>query len=84
MSECAKIRGKILQVLTHFPVLSPSMLQVGIGPGISPRVWRPELDKLVQEGKILRQEKGIEDLSGQYRTIIQIQLAPEPASEPGS
>ncbi len=77
MSDCTKIRDKIVHVLTHFPVLSPSMLQVGIGPGTSPRYWRPELDKLIQEGKVLREEHGIEHPDGQYRTVTKLRLASE-------
>lgn len=70
------IRDKILHVLKHYPVLSPSMLQVGIGPSISPRAWHPVLDSLVQENIVQKSERGVEDPSGRYRSITLIQLVP--------
>lgn len=78
VDPCARIRDKIVHVLTHFPILSPSMLQVGIGPNTPPRQWHPELDRLIREGKVLRETKGVEDAAGQYRSITRISLAPSP------
>lgn len=43
------IRQKILHVTLVFgPKLSPSMLQVGIGTAIAPRMWHPIIEELIQ------------------------------------
>ena len=46
------IRDRILFVMKIYPVISPSMLQVGIGTTFSPKLWRPVFDALVREGRI--------------------------------
>lgn len=46
------IRKRILHVLSIYPKLSHSMLQVGIGTALSPKMWRPILDDLIEEGAI--------------------------------
>lgn len=42
------IQSKILYVLGIYPRLNRSMLQTGIGPAISPVIWGPVLDDMVQ------------------------------------
>lgn len=44
------VRAKIRHVLSIFPKLSPSMLQVGIGTGIPPRFWKPIFKQMIAEG----------------------------------
>src|SRR5260370_32502321 len=48
------IRQRILHVLSIYPKLSPSMLQVGIGTGMPPTLWRPILEQLVKDGAVDR------------------------------
>ncbi len=42
------IQAKILYVLGLYPRLNRSMLQTGIGPAISPVIWGPVLDDMIQ------------------------------------
>src|SRR5436190_949296 len=60
------IRSKILYVLSIYPKLSPSMLQVGIGPSISPTIWRPILTELVREGLVSKQEEERTSNNGRF------------------
>lgn len=46
------VRAKIKHVLSIFPKLSPSMLQVGIGTGVPPRFWKPIFRQMVAEGVV--------------------------------
>ena len=50
------IRAKILHTLAVYPYLSASMLQVGIGTAISPKIWHPVKDALLREGLIIQEE----------------------------
>jgi len=61
------IRAKILHVLEIYPVLSPSMLQVGLGPQVKPSQWRPILDILLAEGLVRRSDIFTPTPFGQHR-----------------
>lgn len=47
-----EVRAKILGVLTIYPKISPTMLQSGLGPSLSPSIWRPVLSGLVDDGLV--------------------------------
>jgi len=49
-----QVRIRILTIFQHYPKISPSMLQVGIGPQIAPRDWHPVLESLILENAIER------------------------------
>ena len=69
------IQKRILHTLQIYPKLSHSMLQVGIGTGLSPALWHPVLDKMVQDGRIVRhQVKATNPVTSreQEYTIIEI------------
>ena len=42
------IEQRILHVLKIYPKLSMSMLQVGVGTSLAPKVWKPILLKMVE------------------------------------
>jgi hypothetical protein len=44
------MKDKIIHVLTIYPKVSPTMLQVGIGTGISPDIWHPVIERLMIDG----------------------------------
>ncbi|MGE3487297.1 MAG: hypothetical protein AB7L09_21475 [Nitrospira sp.] len=48
----SRIKAKILHVLSVYPRLNHSMLQVGIGPSIAPDIWRPVLLMLIDAGYV--------------------------------
>jgi len=43
------VRERIIHVLTIYHVISPSMLQTGLGPSVPAAAWRPVLEKLIEE-----------------------------------
>lgn len=47
------IEERIIYFLNIYPGISPSMLQTALG-NIKPHEWKPILDKMVKEEKVLR------------------------------
>jgi hypothetical protein len=43
-------RARIIHSLTIFPFLSGSMIQTALSPGLPPKLWRPILVSLIEEG----------------------------------
>jgi len=74
LSPEESLNEKIVFTLTMFPKLTPSMLQVGVGPHIPPRKWRPLVEKLILDGTIKRSELGVTTPIGQYRTYTVLSL----------
>lgn len=73
------LKEKLVFTLTVFPRLTSSQLQVGIGPHIQPRIWRPVLEELIADGTVIREDLGITTPIGQYRTLTVLSLAnPQP------
>lgn len=73
------IREKILQTLTIYPRISPTMLQVGIGTSITPKMWHPILDKLIEDGLVKRDARqAANNISGRDQTYTIISLASTP------
>jgi hypothetical protein len=70
------LRDKILFTLAHYPVLTPTMLQVGIGPHHAPKDWRPILQQLLDTGFIRREEETTTSTYGQARTLVKLRLTP--------
>lgn len=46
------VKARILHTLEIFPYISRSMIQVALGPGLSPKFWDGPLSALVDEGRI--------------------------------
>lgn len=69
----ATIREKIAHILTIYPVLSPSMIQTSLG-NVSPKVWKPVLETMIQEGELHRGETVAPTPSQQHRCYVQISL----------
>jgi len=67
-----KIRAQILYVLEHFPIVSPSMLQVGIGNHIKPADWKPVLGDLVREGVVQQENCEAPTPAGRYWLVTKI------------
>ena len=45
-----QVKIKIVHLLSIYPTISRSMLQVGLGPGLQPMFWDPALTELTKEG----------------------------------
>jgi hypothetical protein len=78
--DATRIRERIEFILTHYPILSASMLQISIGPNMSPRLWRPVLQEMINEGVVVRKEEPTTSNIGQFRTLVKISLAPPVAA----
>lgn len=72
------IRDKIWHVLDLFPTISPSMLQISLGSGITAAMWKPVLDKLVQEEEVYRYEKLSVSPGGRSQMVTCISSLPNP------
>ncbi len=68
------MEDKILHCLSIYPIISPSMLQIGIGTHHAPTEWRPILRDLVQKGKILELEKDTVTVTGRNFTYTRLML----------
>jgi hypothetical protein len=75
LSKEEQLRIRILDTLEIYPRLSPSMLQAGIGPHNSPRIWRPIMEQLINSGIIIRGQESHQSELGRYRTIIVLSLS---------
>ena len=69
------IHDKIVHILTIYPALSPSMLQVGVGPHIPPIVWKPILNAMIEKGTVLKEEVIVKTPIGQNRPYCKLTLA---------
>jgi hypothetical protein len=69
-----EMEKRIIHVLTLYPILMPTMLHTGIGPHVKPVEWRPVLEKLVREGKIIREVRTTVSPIGQNRAYTVIRL----------
>lgn len=76
------LRERILHVLGIWTRLSPSMLQVGIGPAMPPKIWHPVLNRLIEEGIVLREKQVARTPSGRdlEHTILMLSTQSQPAS----
>ena len=68
------MRIKILHVLSIYPKISATMLQVGIGTGISPDIWHPILERLIIDGLVDKKQVRVMTPKGrdQVYTIISL------------
>lgn len=49
------IKAKIIHLLEVYPVISPSMMQIGIGSSLPAKIWRPVLNQMIKD-KILKMD----------------------------
>lgn len=64
----AEQRDNILSQLETFPYVSKSMLQTGLGPALPPTLWKPVLQKMIEEGLIIETTVQITTPKGVNRT----------------
>lgn len=69
------IRGRILHTLGIYPKQSYSMLQVAIGTGLSPQLWHPVLDRMLNEGIVHKRQVTETTPSGRSQVYTIISLA---------
>ncbi len=73
MSE-EDVRQKILHILTIYPVLSPTMLQGGLGVYMKPAVWRPVLQRMIEEELVIETKESKLTPSGRYNSYTKLHL----------
>lgn len=75
------VEDKILHILKHFPILSPSMLQISLGSGIPTPMWRPILEDLIQRGSVYRYRKSVVTPTGRAQMQTMLSSLPPPKSD---
>lgn len=68
------MRERIEHVLSIFPKISKSMLQVGIGTSISPQLWKPVYEGMVREGLIVEESADFTTPNGRHQNYVIVQL----------
>lgn len=76
------IRKKIVFILELYPVILPSMLQIGLGTQTPPAMWRPILNQMVAEGTIMREEKHATAPTGHSKFYTKLSLSPPTVMQP--
>lgn len=69
-----EVEARIIHLLRIYPVISPTMLQAGLGPYTKPAVWRPVLKRLVDDGKVLETQESIITPADRYNTYTKLTL----------
>lgn len=72
--EQYKVEEKILHILGIYPVISPTMLQSGLGPSTKPELWRPILTRLINEGKVIEDRENCITPTGRYNDYAKLML----------
>jgi len=69
-----EIRTKILHLLRIYPIISPTMLQGGLGPAMKPAMWRPVLEELLKEGAVVQEQESMLTPTERYNTYTKLSL----------
>ena len=68
------IIARICHILTIYPGISPTMLQVGIGPSISSAIWKPILQEMEDRGEVIRAYHNAQAPSRRYNNYVKLSL----------
>lgn len=68
------IADKITHLLSIYPIISPSMLQIGLGTSLPPTIWKPVLMELIESDVIKREESSLLAPNGQCRNYTKLSL----------
>lgn len=71
----SQIRAHILYILGQYPIVSPTMIQVGGISTLAKRnIWGPVLDEMVDTGEVTRWNQTVRTPKGSVRQITKISL----------
>lgn len=70
------MEARIRLLLELYPVISPTMLQAGLGPQIPPAKWRPALEKLLESGEVRQESVYRQSVAGRHRNYVRLGLTP--------
>ena len=76
------IATKILHILSIYPIISPTMLQGGLGPSMKPAQWRPVLAHLIENGKVVETQEATQTPTKRYNTYAKLSLPGVTVSDP--
>lgn len=68
------IANRIKHILSIYPALNPSMLQVGMGTSFPPHFWKPILQKLIEAGHIVNNSKTLTGPTGRMQVYTILEL----------
>ena len=69
-----EIRTKIAHLLSIYPIISPTMLQGGLGPAMKPVMWRPVLDAMIADGDVVLEQASMMTPTERYNTYTKLHL----------
>lgn len=75
VDKTEEIKEKIVHLLKIYPVISPTMLQGGLGPYVKPKDWRPILEELVNQGVVVMYQETHLSPGGRYNVHNLISLS---------
>jgi hypothetical protein len=76
------IEERIMHVLSIYPKLSNSMLQVGVGTSLSPKIWKPVLQKMINNGQLVSRNVSSVSPDGRALTYTVISIGAGNAARP--
>lgn len=69
-----EIKAKILHLLRIYPIISPTMLQGGLGPAMKPALWRPVFEQMLKDGEIIQEQESMLTPTERYNTYTKLRL----------
>ena len=69
-----EVEAKIIHLLSIYPIISPTMLQGGLGPYTKPAVWRPVLQQLIASGRVVEDQESLQTPTDRYNTYTKLSL----------
>ena len=69
------IENKIIRLLRIYPKISPSMMQIGIGSSLPVNIWKPILNKLIEDGTVKEDFLVVPSASGRQQSHTILSLA---------
>jgi hypothetical protein len=80
-TEPEEVRKRIEFVLSMYPRLSYTMLQVGLGTGYKPFYWRPVLQEMIADGTVRQWEEMRNGPTGRYNVYTFLALSKDRQAE---
>ena len=73
-TDAEDIATKILHLLSIYPIISPTMLQGALGPQMRPAHWRPVLETLIEDKRVIESQKSMLTPTERYNTYSRLSL----------
>lgn len=73
-TQYADIHNRIIHVLTLYPKVSPTMLQMGLGPQTETKIWKPILEEMILKDVIVREFVTLLSPGGRWKSYTFLSL----------